>query len=262
MKSLSKLLSLVVRSGVVISGFALFAISDVHARTFDLKSQKFATYFGGSFGLSNVGDYAFGQSGGTGVSTDQAVRTNYSGEFGLVFTSANGGIRIGGEYLLGKALAGVSGTNSSGASYYSMDSRVTAFVPMLTGEFPILKRPESRVTLGGGAGCAFVYLDQEYRMTPAGTAVLGVPDYIEKSSTRALAWKVFISFETTFVDSATLGLDLGYRSVKIGSLQSSKDTKAISGTQVTGGDVKNMDGSNRAFDLGGAYGSLWLRLYL
>lgn len=233
-----------------------------HARVFDLKSENFATYFGGSFGLSNLGDYAFGQSAGNGVTTDQAVRTNYSGEFGLVLTGARGGIRLSGEYLLGKALAGVKGLDAAGATYYEMDSKVSAFVPMISAEAPIWKQPESRVLLGGGLGYAFVSLDQEYRMTPAGTTALGVSDYIEKSSTQALAWRLYISGETTFVDTTTLTLEAGYRSIKVGSLQSKKDTTAISGVQTVGSDVKNMDGSNRAFDLGGAYMSLLFRFYL
>ena len=247
---------------VFFAGLLLMAPSNAKARSFDLKNESFATYFGGSYGLSNLGDYAFGQSGGNGVSTDQAVRTNFSGEFGFAFTSNSGGIRLSGEYLLGKALAGVSGTNASGTAYYALDSKISAFVPMLTGEFPIWKRPESRIMLGGGAGYALVSLDQEYRMTPAGTAALGVSNYTEKSSTRSLAWKLFMSFETTFVDTTTFCFEAGYRSIKVGSLQSSKDTAAISGNQTVGSDVKNMDGSNRAFDLGGAYAALLFRFYL
>ncbi len=232
------------------------------ARTFDLKSETFATYFGGSFGYSNLGDYAFGQSGGAGVTTDQVVRSNYGGEFGFVFTTSNIGIRLSGEYLLGKALVGINGANASGASYYALDSRVTAIVPMVSLEVPIWKRPQSRISLGGGTGYAFVSLDQEYRMTAAGTAALGASDYIEKSSTRSLAWRVYLSGETTFVDTTTFCFEAGYRSIKVGSLASTKDTTAISGPQTIGSDVKNMDGSNRAFDLGGAYMSLLFRFYL
>lgn len=232
------------------------------ARKFDMKNERFATYFGGSYGLSNLGDYAFGQSGGTGVQTDQAVRTNYSGEFGVTFTSDHGGIRLSGEYLLGKALAGVNGTNASGTSYYTLNSQVTAIIPMVSAEAPVWRGLESRLMVGGGLGYAFVYLDQEYFMTSAGTSALGVSNYVEKSSTRTLAWKLYVSAETLFVDSSTITIEGGYRSVKVGSLQSTKDTAAISGAQTEGSDIKNMDGSLRAFDLGGAYMSLYFRFYL
>jgi hypothetical protein len=232
------------------------------ARIFNMKTESFATYFGASLGLSNLGDYAFGQSAGTGVSTDQAVRSNYSGEFGIVFTGDHFSFRLGGEYLLGKHLVGVNGTNAGGTSYYTIDSQVTAFTPMASAEFPIWKSTASRIQLGGGLGYAFVYLDQTYKMTPAGTAALGVSDYIEKASTQTLAWKLFISGETELVDTTTLTLELGYRSVKVGALQSSKDTDAIVGSEPKNSDLKNMDGSLRAFDLGGAYGSVIFRFYL
>lgn len=245
---------------VLVAGF--FAAGGAQARTFDLKSETVATYFGGSFGYSNLGDYAFGQSGGNGVTTDQVVRSNYGGEFGFVFTTSSIGLRVSGEYLLGKALVGVNGANGAGASYYALDSRVTAIVPMVSAEIPIWKRPQSRISLGGGAGYAFVSLDQDYRMTAAGTTALGVSDYIEKSSTRTLAWRVYLSGETTFVDTTTFCFEAGYRSIKVGSLASTKNTTAISGPQTIGSDVKNMDGSNRAFDLGGAYVSLLFRFYL
>lgn len=232
------------------------------ARRFDMKNERFATYFGGSFGLSNLADYAFGQSAGAGVTTDQTVRTNYSGEFGITFTSNRGGIRLSGEYLLGKALAGVNGTNASGASYYTLESQASAIIPMVTAETPIWRGNESRLMIGGGLGYAFVSLDQKYYMTPAGTAALGVSDYIEKSSTKALAWRLFMSAETAFMDTTTITLEAGYRSVKVGSLQSLKDTTSISGPQTVGSDLKNMDGTLRAFDLGGAYASVLFRVYL
>lgn len=249
---------------VVVLGFLLnvgLIHSPAEARVFDLKNETFAAYFGGTFGVSNLGDYAFGQSGGNGVTTDQAVRANYGGEFGLALTSFRGGIRLGLEYIMGRTLTGVNGT-SGGVSYYALDSKVSAFIPMAAAEAPIWKTPESRLSIGGGLGYAFVSLNQEYRMTSAGTSALGVSDYIEKASNQALAWKLFVSGETTFVDTTTICLEVGYRSVKVGSLQSTKDTTAISGAQTVGSDLKNMDGSNRAFDLGGAYGSLLFRFYL
>lgn len=245
-------------------GFVLSAaVADVtEGRPLDLKTESFATYFGGSLGLSNLGDYAFGQSAGTGVTTDQAVRSNYSGEFGLIFTTQRGSLRLGGEYLLGKALVGINGTHSSGVRYYTLDSRVTAFVPMASAEFPVWKSGNSRIQLGGGLGYAFVYLDQTVTMTPEGSAALGKSDYVEKGSTQALAWKLFLSGETEFLDTTTINLEAGYRSVKVGSLQSTKETDAISGSQAIGSDLRNMDGTNRAFDLGGGYVSLSFRFYL
>lgn len=232
------------------------------ARQYDMDSDTFATYFGGSFGLSNLSDYAFGRAGGTGVHNDQVVRSNYSGEFGVALTSARGGIRLGLEYLFGRSLSGVNGTDSSGTKLYALDSKVSAIVPMVSGEAPIWRSLDSRVLLGGGLGYAFVALDQDYKMTAPGTAALGVGDYAEKASTRVPTWKAYIAAETHFVDITTVTLEAGYRSIRVGSLQSTKATSAISGSQSEGSDLKNMDGSNRAFDLGGAYVSFFFRFHL
>lgn len=232
------------------------------ARRFDMKTENFATYFGGSFGPSNLSDGAFSLSGGTDVTTDRIVRSNYSGEIGFTLTSNSGGLRFSGEYLLGQTLTGVVGTHSSGTKYYDLNSKISAFVPMVLAEAPIWKGLESRAMIGGGLGYAFVSLDQEYTMTAAGTTALGVSDYIEKASTQALAWRVYTSFETLFVDTTTISFELGFRSIKVGSLQSLKDAAAISGVQTKGSDLRNMDGSNRAFDLGGAYASVLFRFYL
>lgn len=232
------------------------------ARQYDMGSDTFATYFGGSFGLSNLSDYAFGSSSGVGVQTDQVVRSNYSGEFGVALTSMRGGLRLGVEYLMGRALSGVNGVNSSGTKLFELDSKVTAIVPMISAEAPLWKNRVSRVLLGGGAGYAFVSLDQEYEMTAAGTAALGVGDYSEKASARVPTWKAYVAAETHFVDITTVMLEAGYRSVRVGALQSTKATAAISGAQSEGSDLKNMDGDNRAFDFGGAYVSVFFRFYL
>jgi len=233
-----------------------------HARRFDMKSENFATYFGGSFGPSNLSDGAFSLAAGTDVTTDKIVRSNYSGEVGITLTSSRGGLRFSGEYILGQTLTGVSGTHSSGTKYYDLTSKVSALVPMVSAEAPIWKGLESRAMIGGGLGYAFVSLDQEYTMTAAGATALGVSDYIEKASTQALAWRLYTSFETLFVDTTTLSFELGYRSIRVGSLQSLKDTAAISGAQTKGSDLRNMDASNRAFDLGGGYVSVHFRFYL
>lgn len=232
------------------------------ARQYDMRSDTFATYFGGSFGISNLSDYAFGRSGGTGVRTDQVVRSNYSGEFGVAFTSENGGLRLGLEYLMGRALSGVKGADSAGTKLYELDSKVAALIPMVSGEAPVWRGLDTRVLLGGGLGYAYVSLDQDYKMTAAGTSALGVGDYAEKAATRVLTWKAYIAAETHFVDITTVTLEAGYRNIRVGSLQSTKATSAISGAQTEGSDLKNMDGTNRAFDLGGAYVSLFFRFHL
>lgn len=258
-KSLSTLSTIVTIVLVLIS--VTVVSMPAEARRFDMKTENFAPYFGGSYGPSNLSDGAFGASAGTGVQTDLVVRSNFAGEFGITLTSNRGGIRLAGEYILGQ-VSGVSGLSSSGTKYYSLTSKVSAFVPMVLAEAPIWKATESRIMLGGGLGYAFVSLDQTYTMTSAGTTDLGLTDFTEKAGTEVPYWRVYTSFETLFVDTATVLFEAGIRSIKVGAIQSSKDVTGLAGAETIGANLKNNDGTERSFDFGGGYISLLFRFYL
>lgn len=232
------------------------------ARRFDMKSERFATYFGASGGATLMSDYAYGQAAGTGVTTDQVVPYNLSGEFGVVFSGEAAALRLAAEYVIGKTMTGVKGLNSAGVQYFEVDSKIGAFIPTVGLEAPLLKWTDTRIVLGAGIGIAAVSLDQEYRMTAAGTAALGVGNYTEKASGSATVWRAYVGGETHLVDTTTMLCELGYRSLQVGSLQSTKDTTAITGAQTQGTTLLNSDGSARAFDLGGGYVSVLFRFYL
>lgn len=249
-----------IRKGLIVIFLALLS-STAQARKYDMKNEVFATYFGGGFGPSNVSDHAFGMAAGAGVQTDQVVRSNFSGEFGVLLAISKFNIRLAGEYLVGRALNGVKG--SAGATeYYQLDSKITAFVPMALIETEIWSKTETRLVVGGGLGLASVSLDQEYEMTATGATNLGVASYIEKASASVPTWRAYIGGETLFVDTTTVALELGYRELKVESLQSSKDATSLTGQQSTGANIINMDGSQRSFDLGGAYANIYFRFYL
>ncbi len=247
--------------GSVMVGFALLFAASAEARKYDMKNEVFATYFGGGFGPSNVFDHAFTMAAGSGVQTDQLVRSNFSGEFGIILAISKLNIRLAGEYLVGRALSGVKG-NVGATEYYDLDSKITAFVPMALIETEIWSKTETRIVIGGGMGVASVSLDQDYQMTATGATNLGVASYIEKGSASAPTWRAYVGGETLFVDTTTISLELGYRELKVGSLQSTKDTTSLTGAQSAGTTLINMDGSPRSFDLGGAYANIYFRFYL
>lgn len=235
--------------------------SAASARKFDMPNEMFATYFGGGYGISNVSDHAFSMSSGSDVQTDKTVGSNYGGELGVLFASSRFQLRIGGEYIVAKTLEGVSG-QSGATPYFTMSSKISALVPKASIEFPLWKRLESRVSFGGGAGLASVSLEQSYSMTTAGSTALGVGDYIEKGEASVLMWNAYLVGETLFVDTTTVALEAGYRSLKVGTLKSQKATAAITGGQAPGSTLLNGDGNARSFDLGGAYVNLYFRFYL
>lgn len=247
------------RNAILIVGVLL--ADRVWARQFDMPNQHFSTYFGGGYGVSNISDHAFGMSSGSGVSTDQVVRSNYSGELGVVFALERIQLRIGGEYLLARTLAGVVG-QAEVTPYFSLNSKISALIPKAAFEYPVWRNQESRVSLGGGMGMASVSLEQSYTMTSAGSTALGVGDYLEKATASVLMWNAYLIAETLFVDTTTVALEAGYRSLKVGELTSQKATTAITGSQSEGGLLLNGDGSARAFDFGGAYLNLYFRFYL
>ena len=122
-----------------------------HARKFDLKSERFATYISGSYGPSYLSDSAFGKSGGPAVTTDQVVRTNLSGELGVVILADPVSLRLGAEYLFGRNINGAKGYNSAGVEYFEVDSKVSAVIPFGAVEVTLLLQNDSRMYAGAGA---------------------------------------------------------------------------------------------------------------
>lgn len=240
----------------------LFVVQPAAARKFDMKNEVFATYFGATYGPSNISDSAFGRASSAGVSTDQIVRSNFSGELGIVLFREPFALRIGGEYVFGRNLNDVVGRDAANVEFFELDSKTRAFVLGGAIETTFARGNESRLYFGAGAGAAFVSLDQEYRMTTTGAATLGLGNYSEKGSTEALMWRVYLGGEVLLIDTTTILLELGYRNLVADELKSTKDTAAMSGQQTTGSTLLNTDGTNRRFDMGGAYGGISFRFYL
>jgi hypothetical protein len=243
-------------------GLCLFTPLKVGARTFDFKSERFAPYIGGTYGLSQVSDSAYeGSSGNGGVSTDQKVSMNMSGEIGFIFPSERFNFKLGLEFLAPKFLTGVNGTSSSGTNYFSLDSTLYATVPMATIEFLAFRTSESHMIIGIGGGMAFLTLENNYTMTAAGTTALGVGNTDEKGTGQAPAGQVYLGYEFLISDTATIAFNVGYRYIQFSQINSSQTLSAPSGSETSGQALVNMDGSNRTVNLSGPFGGLSLRFY-
>jgi hypothetical protein len=241
----------------------LFFSCVANARTFNFDTEHFATYVRGTYGPSSLGDSAFANSSGVGASTDRKVRSNFSGEVGFLLPYKTFNLRLSAEYLFPYHYSDIKGADSSGTTLYNLDSKVTAIIPMLNIEYLLRKSATSHFLIGAGGGLAFVSLDNEYTMQPAGTTAFpGVGDNKESATATALALQAYTGYEFLLSDSATLALDLGYRFCYVGSLKSTKDTTTFTGSETSGSDLKNSDGSNRTLNLGGPFVGLSLRFYL
>lgn len=232
------------------------------ARVFDFKNERIATYFGGTFGPSSVGDTAYGASSGSDISVDKQISTNASGEIGLLLTTPKLNLKLGAELLLPKQYSDIEGTDAAGTSMFNLRSKIYALIPMATLEILAYQTPTSRLILAAGGGLAFVTLDNTYTMTSAGTTTLGVGDFTESASATVTALQVYTGYEMLFTDTVTAVFNLGYRHIPVPALKSSKATTAISGTQAEGDELKNMDGTSRSINLGGVFVGLSFRFYI
>ena len=118
--------------------------SAAEARKFDFKTETFATYFGGTFGNSKVGNQAYAGSSGTDVTTDKTVQTTSSGDFGILLTGSKFAFRLGVEIIWPKAQTGIIGTNAAGTELFYLDSDIMALTPMANLELVAFQTSESR----------------------------------------------------------------------------------------------------------------------
>lgn len=247
--------------GLVVAAILIMA-ARAQARVFDFISERVATYFGGTFGPSSVGDMAYGGSSGSGVSFDKKTATNASGEFGLLLATPAANLKLGAEYLLPRNYSDIEGANAAGTPLFQLSSKIQAIIPMATLELLAFRTPTSRMLIGVGGGLAFVSLENTYTMTAAGSTALGVGDFTESAKASVTTLHFYTGYEALFTDTVTAAFTLGYRHIPVPSLKSTRDSTAISGAQTESSDLKNMDGGNRSLNLGGAYVGLNFRFYI
>lgn len=249
---------------VAFASVALFCFS-AEARKFDYKSEPIATYFRGTFGSSAVDNSAFGNSSGVGITSEGNARTNMSGEFGVVFSSQNMGLRLGAEILMPRNVMGAIGKDSSGTEMYELNSKMIAFVPTANLELYYPTSPESRIVLGAGVGLLALSVDNEYRLTAAGNTAFngqGITDHTESGSARTTTAQAFIGYETLFTDTVTATFDVGYRYAPVNGLKASKEVTTFTGTYAKDADLKNHDGTGRSMNLGGPYAGVTFKFYI
>ena len=241
--------------------FIGFYQASVEARVFDFKSEQLATYVRGTFGTSQLFATPYGNSSGTGVTTDKKSTIAASGEIGVLLSSQRMNLRLGVEFLAPQRFADVVGKNSSGATYFDLNSQTYAVVPMANLEFLAQQTPTTRLIFGVGGGYAYTTLINKYTMTTAGQAALG-NDVTESAKAQSFAGQAYVGYETLFADTATVLFEAGYRYLPVAQLKSSVQAQAPAGTESPSSILINMDGTSRKIDLSGAYVGLSFRFYI
>ena len=134
------------------------------ARVFDFKNDTFASYVGGSFGNSSIGNGAYGLSGGQGMSFDKKPLSETSAEVGLSTTLGRIALRLGVDYVWPRTQTGVIGTDAADVKMYEITTEVSSLAFMANLELIGYKGATSRALLGVGYGSATVSLSNEYTM--------------------------------------------------------------------------------------------------
>jgi len=238
-----------------------------HARLFNYAESTVAPYLRGVGGFSGVRQSPYGNSSGGGTDVDRDYKYQYSGELGVQFGLGEDlHLRLGAEIGQHGPVTDAIGVNTtSGAKRFSLDSSVFMFNPNVSLSYIFSRVDSWRFFVYGGVGLASVTVENRYKMTAAGTAQLGgVTDFNEKMEGSAVSFHMGTGFEMLFVDNVTVGLDLGYRYLKVNTLKYTGDMTTILSptTGVSKGEqAKDHDGNNRFVDLSGATVGLTFRFY-
>lgn len=245
--------------------FVLLVPVFAEARVFNYKDSEVAAYVRGTGGLSQLAQDSFANSSGPGTTVDGSTKYNYGGEVGFMFgLGTNFHVRIGAEVLQENPVVG-DGTNSSGVSYYTLNSSVFVFNPNVAFEYVYSATGNMRFYSVFGIGYANVTVVNDYKMTGPGQTALTVGDFKETMDTNVLSGQVGFGLETLFTDNVTFMADVGYRYLPVKSLKYKADTVNILSptTGVHKGDqVVNQDGSKRTMNLGGLFAGVAFRFYL
>jgi hypothetical protein len=240
----------------------ILSISKTEARVFDFKSERFAAYFGGSYGLSRVNDSPYGGSSGPNTTFNKSISSSASGEIGFVIAGQNANFKIGAEMLIPQHYTDIKGS-VSGTEMFNLDSSVTALIPTATVEFQAYRSATSRMLISVGYGLGFVTLENKYTFTPSGvTAFPGVGDHTESASAKVSSVQTSIGYEFLFTDTITAFFRVGYRHMPVGSLKSSRSVQSFTGSYAEGDELQNQNGGSRSIDLSGGYAALNFRFYI
>lgn len=240
----------------LIGGFGSFA----QARVFDINTEKFAAYLGGSYGPTSIGKAAFENASANGETYDSGLATIYSGEFGFIYSSRYLNVRFGIE-VIRPPTTGVIATNAAGTTLYNLNSDMTVITPKIGFEFNLKQWKESRVFANVNYGSANLGLNNNY-IFPAGGPLSPKTDYTEEGRSTAALIEGSLGWEILMFDTTTLVLSAGYRQLNFAKLTHNRDVSTLQGDKVKGDAMLNVDGTERAINMTGYFAGLAFRFWV
>ncbi len=235
------------------------------ARVFTMNNESFAPYISGSWGpsLENTLNSSSDTTSGVPVTLNSRHTFNSSGEFGLVYATPQVNMRFGLEFLRPSEIKDRSGTDSSGASLYSLNSEISVLIPKFALELSLKKWNTTRVYLGLGAGYGNLAARNSYSFTAAGnSAYPGMTDFYEDLRGNAPMYEGSLGFESLLTDSTTYTITAGYRNLNFTSIKHNRDVTTFQGSVSKGDIAKNIDGTDRTLNLSNFFVGIGLRFWL
>jgi hypothetical protein len=243
----------------------LFSVS-AQARVFDINRETMAAYFRVNYGPSTIGKKSFelADPNYANETYDAQTKEAYATEFGFVRTTRYLGIRFGIELIRPPSLSTLNASDSAGNVYYTLTSDVSVVIPKVGLEFNIKQWKESRLFLNVNFGSGNLTVNNNYYMTPYGTANLsGSPvDYTEEGKATATALDGAIGFETLLFDTTTMVFEAGYRQLKFSSITHNRTANTLQGAKAKGDPFDNADGTHRELDFTGYFVGASFRFWI
>jgi hypothetical protein len=236
--------------------------TSAEARKFDFSNERLATSIGGTYGLSSLGGGSY--EGSAGLSTEFGVRPQYqySGEFAVILASERFAFKMGAEVLSPQRFTSLKGQDQAQTDLLELKSSLLVFAPHGMLEYRGAISPTHVMVLGFGGGMAFFDLDNEYIMTTTGATQYGLSQFSERASGQMWMAKVWLGTEFLLSDVATLLVGIGYRYVPPTTLKAKSSWTGFQGAVAEGDVLKTDTGTDRRFDISGAFATLALRVYL
>lgn len=234
------------------------------ARVFSFQKEHVAAYVRGSIGTNVMHQDAFASASGnqTTFGDDESIFI-FTGELGAQFSFGPVGFRLGFETIRPKEVE-IAGKNSSGQELFTLNSEVFAYGPTAAFEYNYRALSSIRFFVFLGVTYAMIDMDNRYQMTAQGTSTYpSITNFTEKGEGTAFAINGGFGLETAFVDNVTFALDIGYRHMPVSKLKHRHpNTTFAQGAVNKGDEVKNADGTARAFDMSGFAISAAFRFYI
>lgn len=224
------------------------------ARVFDMSRETFGSYLIG--GLSSVtAGHAMYQNASAADTYEDGVNSMTSGDFGFFRSSQFMTIRFGLEVIVPKAVKDAKATQG-GVVQYTITSKGTIYLPKIGLDLNLHSGTYHRLYVTGSAGYAKADYKNDYKDVIAAVGDHGV----EFSSTSQLIFAgAGVEFYT--MDTTTILLEAGYRSLVFRDFRYSKGATTFSGDVNTGDVVKDINESTRTVGYSGIVASVGFRFY-